>query len=61
MAGRRDERVGDAAAHDERVDHAGERIEHVQLRRYLRPGDDRHEGPRRGRQRLAEGLELPGE
>ena len=55
---RQDERVGDAAADDQRVDLGGERLQHRELGRDLRSADDRDERPRRVRERLAERVEL---
>ena len=46
-AGREHERVGDAAADDQRVDLCGERAQDRQLRRHLRAGDDRNQRPLR--------------
>ena len=57
-AGGRQERVGDAAADDQLVDLVEQRLEHRELGRDLRAGDDRHHRPRGLGQRALERLEL---
>ena len=56
-----DERVGDAAADDQHVDLRGECLQHGQLGRDLRSGDDGDQRPRGMRERLAERIELGGQ
>jgi hypothetical protein len=57
-AGRRKDRVRDAAAEDQHVDLRRQRLEHLDLGRHLRPADDRGDRPLRLVERGRERLEL---
>src|SRR3569832_1961471 len=56
VAGRGDEGVGNAAAHDQLIDDLRQRFQHGELGRHLRTADDRHQRPlgifERGGERL---------